>query len=733
MARAFNILPLKTPVDTNGVSMNREWYPWFQNASNAVNSLYQSGTTAERPTTNVYLGQLYFDTTLGTLVMITNLDPLTWVPFVTNGTFTPDAFLFTNAFGDITASGAGTNGQILIGSTGSNPTPGTLTASSGIAVTNGPGSITLSNTGVLSITGTTNEVIASASTGNVTLSLPQPIALTSTPTFGGLTLSDLTQNGFLTIGASGLLGSTAAATDGQLLIGSSSGAPTAANITAGSGISVTNGHNSITISANGSGVVTSITGTANEIITSSSTGNVTLSTPQPIATTSTPTFGGLTLTPLTGYLYGNGASPVTASTTIPNTSITGLGTMSTQNANAVAITGGTINGTSIGATTTSTGAFTTLNASGTITGTASTTALVLGSIPTVYSGNTAMIGQQANSNSALILQRFTNTSPSGYLINGINANNTAQLFSVDVSGNLITAGTLQATGGINSTSIGATTASTGAFTTLSASTSITDSSLTSGSLLFAGTGGILSQNNAQLFWDNTNLRIGLGTNAPSGTMDIATSSSTSWMRFFLNNGGTTPPWTGTNAKGLMISRNYSNGGGEINLVMGTASGPSAPDLHFDTWDGTTYTNRAILTRTGNFSATGGIDTTVIGANTPEAGTFTQLVNTQNVATQGINYQTPSTGFSITLNNTDAVLILDPSGTLATGTITMPASPINGQNVSISSSQTITSLTVSANAGQSIKNAPTTLTVSLTGDQGYKFIYRSANTTWYRLQ
>ena len=34
---------------------------------------------------------------------------------------------------------------------------------------------------------------------------------------------------------------------------------------------------------------------------------------------------------LTGYLKGNGTSAVTALTTIPNTDITGLGTMSTQN------------------------------------------------------------------------------------------------------------------------------------------------------------------------------------------------------------------------------------------------------------------------------------------------------------------------------------------------------------------------------------------------------------------
>lgn len=48
---------------------------------------------------------------------------------------------------------------------------------------------------------------------------------------------------------------------------------------------------------------------------------------------------------LTGYLYGNNTSgDVTASTTIPSGSISGLGTMATQNANAVAITGGTITG-----------------------------------------------------------------------------------------------------------------------------------------------------------------------------------------------------------------------------------------------------------------------------------------------------------------------------------------------------------------------------------------------------
>jgi hypothetical protein len=82
-----------------------------------------------------------------------------------------------------------TNGQLLIGNTtGNTLTKATLTQGTGIAVTNGVGSITIANAGVTSITGTTNQVTASASTGGVTLSLPQSIATTSTPTFGALAL-----------------------------------------------------------------------------------------------------------------------------------------------------------------------------------------------------------------------------------------------------------------------------------------------------------------------------------------------------------------------------------------------------------------------------------------------------------------------------------------------------------------------------------------------------------------
>ena len=54
-------------------------------------------------------------------------------------------------------------------------------------------------------------------------------------------------------------------------------------------------------------------------------------------------FVNISVSALTGYMYANGTANVCASTTIPSANVSGLGTMATQNANAVVITGGTIN------------------------------------------------------------------------------------------------------------------------------------------------------------------------------------------------------------------------------------------------------------------------------------------------------------------------------------------------------------------------------------------------------
>lgn len=88
------------------------------------------------------------------------------------------------------------------------------------------------------------------------------------------------------------------------------------------------------------GGVTSITGTANQVIASASTGNVTLSTPQDIATSSSPTFAGLTLSsPLTVGNGGTGLSSLTTNGILYATGSTTMSQITTAN-NAILTTNG---------------------------------------------------------------------------------------------------------------------------------------------------------------------------------------------------------------------------------------------------------------------------------------------------------------------------------------------------------------------------------------------------------
>lgn len=68
-----------------------------------------------------------------------------------------------------------------------------LVVGAGLSLADGGanGSAIISNTGVLSVTGTTNQVNVSGSSGNVTFSLPQNIHTGASPTFVGMTLSGL--------------------------------------------------------------------------------------------------------------------------------------------------------------------------------------------------------------------------------------------------------------------------------------------------------------------------------------------------------------------------------------------------------------------------------------------------------------------------------------------------------------------------------------------------------------
>lgn len=137
-----------------------------------------------------------------------------------------------------------------------------------------------------------------------------------------------------TVDAGGTLGSTA------VTFAQFSGAGT---YTAGNGLSLTGSSfaavgtsNRITVGAGGIDIASTYVGqtsiTTLGTVTSGTWNGSTLAVG----------YGGTGATTLTGYVKGNGTSAFTASSTIPNTDISGLGTMSTQAASNVAITGGSI-------------------------------------------------------------------------------------------------------------------------------------------------------------------------------------------------------------------------------------------------------------------------------------------------------------------------------------------------------------------------------------------------------
>ena len=127
--------------------------------------------------------------------------------------------------------------------------------------------------GVFSITGTSNQVRVSTPVGNVVLSLPQNIGLTSSPTFDNLTLSSLTNKLIY-------------ANDNNLLQG----------VELGTGLTFSNG----LLSAIGN--IVSITGTNNQVNVNNVNGNVTLSLQQDIGINSNVQFANLTLNSLENVL-----------------------------------------------------------------------------------------------------------------------------------------------------------------------------------------------------------------------------------------------------------------------------------------------------------------------------------------------------------------------------------------------------------------------------------------------
>jgi hypothetical protein len=199
----------------------------------------------------------------------------------------------------------------------------------------------------------------------------------------------------------------------------------------------------------------------------------------------------------------------------------------------------------------------------------------------------------------------------------------------------------------------------------------TTTAFTSGSVLFAGGGGVYSQDNANYFWDATNHRLGLGNAAPSTTLDVTGSqniTSTSANALTVGPNGATNPVlqidasTASSVTGIKITGAAAGGGVKIeaissaateDIVLGAKSTGSvrfqvgslnkysiAPYAH-------TFTTSAYLgANTVRYNFTGAADTTLT-ASTEAPSTYFNLGQIRQHATGTMSLQrdfriTPST-------------------------------------------------------------------------------------------
>jgi len=210
--------------------------------------------------------------------------------------------------------------------------------------------------------------------------------------------------------------------------------------------------------------------------------------------------------------------------------------------------------------------------------------------------------------------------------------------TIDPTGNLVIS--KPTTISANFTVLGTSTLAT---TTLSR---LTITELTPGSVLFAGAGGLISQDNSNLFWDNTNKRLGIGTSTPSQKLDVQGGN--------INTSGSL--MTGGVAR-IDSSGNLINIG---NITLsGTISG--------------TYTIGGTPTLASSLTGSGSPNITGIGLLSATNLTISGTATTTNLNVTGLTNlatTTISTQLSVPLITSPSTLTISPSSN-ATTTITGP--------------------------------------------------------------
>jgi hypothetical protein len=390
-------------------------------------------------------------------------------------------------------SGAGT----FTAGTGLTLTGSVFSLTSPVAVANGGTGLTSLGSGVATFLGTPSSANLAAAVSDETGSGALVFASSPTlvtPTLGAATATSL--NGVTLTGTS----TPALSVTGTAAVsGSNTGDQTTITGNAGTATILQTARNINGVSFNGSADIT-VTAAAGTLTGATLAAGVTASSLTSLGTITSLTATALTVNDNTTLGSNNSdtvnfnarvASDLNPSTDNTydlgvtghewrNLNIDGTANIDSLVADSADINGGTIDGTAIGGSTAAAGAFTTLNASGLVTvQTAGGTAAAIN----LYAGNNTTTSKLSIGQIGAIDWDLGVTATNGWFQIGGLGGTMPQAYTIARSGTAVTTHTFYTGGaarseitstGLNSTAIGATTPSTGAFTTLSASgTSLT--------------------------------------------------------------------------------------------------------------------------------------------------------------------------------------------------------------------------------------------------------------------
>jgi len=386
---------------------------------------------------------------------------------------------------------------------------------------------------------------------------------------------------------------------------------------------------------------------------------------------------------------GSDASLVRPSNWNADHTISGLGTMAEQNANSVAVTGGTIDGTTIGATTTSTGKFTTLNASTSLT-TPIVQASNSGGLSLKNSAGTTQISMGAGGGDNMSINVSTN-------LNGTNA-------QIDISPTGTGHVHINPTG-VNSIQINPTYVGTMDNMTIGATTPKAITGTTVTATTFSGSGASLTSiPNSAL--TNSAITINGTSTSLGGSVSVGTVTSVTGTSPVVSSGGNTPaismPAATTSVSGYLTSTDWntfnSKGSGTVTSVTGTApvvsSGGATPAIsmaaattsvsgYLTSTDWTTFNNKGSGTVTSVAALTLGTTGTDL-SSTVATGTTTPVITLQVPTASATNRGALSAADWTTFNNKG-------SGTVTSVTGTAPVVSSGGATPAISMAAATTSV------------------------------------------